>query len=188
MIKGEKIALSETTQLIYCFKKAQEKRRDVEPFLFHSGQWILASPLVCFGARSNSYGSFTAPTGGNLVAVKLVHRFGYVSCDDRDGIFWSFWGCGEHHALKAMVDTVITDDHNRILMPPTQLEKSIDGLKWYKIPGYNSQSPEIVLSRFSPTSVARGQRLRLWYGEDLANLSEGDNGGKVCCKVYVMYA
>ena len=80
MIKGEKIALSETTQLIQCFKKAQEKRRDVES-LFHSGQWILASPLVCFGAKGNTYGWFTAPIGGNLAAAKLVHQLGYVSCD-----------------------------------------------------------------------------------------------------------
>ncbi|XP_015762308.1 PREDICTED: uncharacterized protein LOC107341400 isoform X3 [Acropora digitifera] len=153
------------------------------------GQWILASPLVCFGAKGDSYGWFTAPINGSLVAVKLVHRFGYVSCAVRDGTYWSFWGCGENnvYGIKALVATVITDDHNRILMPPTQLEK-ISYLKWYKIPGYNSQSPEIILSRFSPTSVYRGKRLRLWYGEDLANLSEGDNGGKVCCKVYAMYA
>lgn len=151
------------------------------------GQWILASPLVCFGAKDNTNGWFTAPISGNLVAVKLVHLFGYVSCDVSDGTFWSFWGCGENQALKAQVDIVITDDHNNILMPPTQLVKN-HSVKWSKIPGYNSQSPEIVLSRFSPTSVHRGKRLRLWYGEDLANLSEGDNGGKVCCKVYAMYA
>ena len=90
--------------------------------------------------------------------------------------------------INELVDTVITDDHNRILMPPTQLEKNVDDTKWYKVPGYNSQSPDIVLSRFSPTSVARGQRLRLWFGEDLANLSEGNNGGRVCCKVYAVYS
>ena len=185
-LKGKEGA--QTNQIIVFFTK--EQRRDVESFLFHSGQWILASPLVCFGAKGNTNGRFTAPIRGNLVAVKLVHLFGYVSCHVYDGTFWSFWGCGENnsHGLKALVDTVITDDHNRILMPPTQLEKNIDRLKWYKIPGYNSQSPEIVLSRFSPTSVYRGKRLRLWYGEDLANLSEGDKGGKVCHKVYATYA
>ena len=48
-------------------------------------------PLVCFGARSNSYGSFTAPITGNLVAVKLVHQFGYVSCHVHVSTHWSFW-------------------------------------------------------------------------------------------------
>ena len=146
---------------------------------------------MCFQAKGNTNGWFSTPLGGDLVAVKLVHRFGYVSCNVLDGTFWSFWGCGENNAqgLKELVDTVITDDRNNILMPPTQFEKIHGHVKWYKVPGYNSQSPEIVLSRFgeTPVTVARGQRLRLWYGEDLANLSEGDNGGKVCCKVYVMY-
>ena len=184
-LKGKEGA--QTNQLIAFL--AKEQRRDFESFLFHSGQWILASPLVCFGAKGNTNGRFTAPISGNLVAVKLVHLFGYVSCDVSDSTFWSFWGCGENNSLglKALVDTVITDDHNNILMPPTQLVKLRSG-KWSKIPGYNSQSPEIVLSRFTTTSVHRGKRLRLWYGQDLANLSEEDNGGKVCCKVYVMYA
>ena len=119
--------------------------------MFHSGQWILASPLVCFGAKGDSYGWFTAPINGSLVAVKLVHRFGYVSCHVHDGTNWSFWGCGEHKykGVNRLVDTVITDDHNRILMPPTKLRKNLGGLKWYKIPGHNSQSPEVVLARFS---------------------------------------
>ena len=143
---------------------------------------------MCFGAKGNSYGSFTAPIGGNLVAVKLVHRFGYVSCDVHGSTHWSFWGCGEHRHVNALVDTVITDSHNRILTPPKQFERDLGGVKWYKIPGYNSQSPEIVLSRFSSTPVNRGKRLRLWYAEDLVNVGEGTNGGRVCCKVYAMYS
>ena len=154
-------------------------------FIQVGGFW----PLVwcVFGAKGNSYGSFTAPIGGNLVAVKLVHRFGYVSCNVRHGTGWSFWGCVSPNAYE-LVDTVITDSHNGIVMPPRQLEWNNRGYKWYKIPGYNSQSPEIVLSRFSSTPVYRGKRLHLWYGEDLFNHGEEDNGGRVCCKVYAMYS
>ena len=145
---------------------------------------------MCFGAKGNSYGSFTAPIRGYLVVVKLAHRFGYVSCDVHRGTHWSFWGCGENqwNGINALVDTVITDSCNRILMPPTQFERDLGSFKWYKIPGYNSQSPEIVLSRFSSTPVYRGKQLRLCYAEDLVNRSEGDNGGRVCCKVYAMYS
>ena len=32
--------------------------------------------------------------------------------------------------------------------------------------------------------MASGEELRLWYGEDLANVFEEDNGGRVCCDVY----
>ena len=127
-LKGKEGA--QTNQLIAFF--AKEQRRDVESFLFRSGQWILASPLLCFGAKGNRYGWFTAPIGGNLVAVKLNHWFGYVSCHVHDGTNWSFWGCGEykHKGPNRLIDTVTTDDHNRILMPPTQLEKNLGGLKW----------------------------------------------------------
>ena len=38
-----------------------------------------------------------------------------------------------------------------------------------------------------PRSVIRGEELRLWYGEDLADYSEADNGGRVCCDVYALY-
>ena len=55
-LKGKEGA--QTNQIIVFFTK--EQRRDVESFLFHSGQWILASPLVCFGAKGNGY------TGGSL--------------------------------------------------------------------------------------------------------------------------
>ena len=68
---------------LYNFLKKHRRTngRDVKSFLFHSDQWILASPRVCFGAKDNSYGTFAAPIDGNLVAVKkLVHQFGYVSC------------------------------------------------------------------------------------------------------------
>ena len=71
---------------------------------------------MCFGAKDNSYGSFTAPLTGHLVAVKLVHRFGYVCCHARRGSYWSFWGCGERHS-DGLVNTIITDHYYRILMP-----------------------------------------------------------------------
>ncbi len=57
---------------------------------------------------------------------------------------------------------------------------------WYELPGYNSLSPEIVLSFNSPYSVYYGRNFRLWYGEDLVSYWEDDNGGRVCCDVYAL--
>ena len=175
---------------LYIFLKKHRRTNgrdhDVKSFLFHSDQWILASPRVCFGAKGNSYGTFTAPIDGKLVAVKLVHQFGYVSCHTNDGKNWSFWGCGK--GVSEMVNTVITDSSDHTLMPPKQFENLVSGVKYYKIPGYYSTSPEIILSSFSSTPVEAGKQLRLWYGEDLQNLHEGDNGGRVCCTVYAMYS
>ena len=38
-----------------------------------------------------------------------------------------------------------------------------------------------------PHQVNSGQELRLWYGEDLVNWAEGDNGGYSCCDVYARF-
>lgn len=86
--------------------------------------------------------------------------------------------------MGSYVDVTITTSGNRILLPPSQFI-TMSSTKWSKIPGYNSLSPELVLSVFSsPPAVASGQELRLWYGEDLVNKIESDNGGISCCEVY----
>ena len=145
---------------------------------------------MCFGAKNNQFGRFYVPSSGKLGAVKLVHRYGYVSCDTRKISHWSYWGCGTTPCSPARddVNIVITTSANHTILPAKEFIVS-ETLKWYKIPGYNSLSPELVLSVFSqPHGVTAGQELRLWNGEDLVNQSEGDNGGSACCDVYVHYA
>ena len=143
---------------------------------------------VCFEAKGNRFGRFYVPRG-RLAAIKLVHLYGYVSCHVHGPSFWSYWGCGDNPSmgLNTQVNAVITDSDNHILLPPIQFQK-ISNLKWYKVPGYNSLSPELVLPFFtSPRRVHRKQELRVWYGENLVNLSEGDNGGTVCADVYALF-
>ena len=139
---------------------------------------------MCFGARDNRFGKFLVPFSGKLASVKLVHVYGYVTCDKNKAYHWSYWGCGQHSSVKTNVDAVITTSGGSILLPSSQFITH-KTLKWSLIPGYNSLSPELVLSAFSnPPSATRGQELRLWYGEDLAKTGEGDNGGTSCCDVY----
>lgn len=150
--------------------------------------WRKANPSpVCFGARNNQYGSFKAPVSGRVIAVKLVHLYGFVTCHKFNPNYWSFWGCG--HGLVDLVNVVITTSSNNIFLPPSQFMKFAHSAgKWAKVPGYNSFSPEIVLSRFSTAFyVHAGHSLRLWYGEDLVNYTEGDNDGRVCADVYLLY-
>ena len=62
-------------------------------------------------------------------------------------------------------------------------------------------SPSLVMSSFTSNTtkvnyprqpdVREGDDLRVWYGEDLADLSESDfnendNGGEVCCDVFTL--
>ena len=104
--------------------------------------------------------------------------------------YWSYWGCGDNQwkELNTQVNVVITDSNNHILLPPSQfLNTKITSLKWYKVPGYNSLSPELVLHFFtSPKWVHPNQELRVWYGENLVK-QNGDNGGKVCADVYALF-
>ena len=143
---------------------------------------------MCFGAKDGQFGKFSVPSAGSLLAIKLVHLYGYFTCSKNKVYHWSYWGCGAHSSLRDHVDVVITTSTNGVLLPPSQF--ITDGtLKWSKIPGYNSLSPELVLSVFSsPLTVTSGQVLRLWYGEDLANNGgQGDNGGTSCCNVFARF-
>ena len=159
--------------------------------IFPLGNWQKANTApVCFGTRDTQPGSFYLPSGGGLAAIKLVHLYGYVSCDVRHPQHWSFWGCGQHSSLKQEVDVVITtSDDKQIILPPAEFMKyKHQGGKWARVPGYDSFSKEIVLTPFAkPYPVLAGQQLRLWYGEDLDDYTESDNGGKVCCDVYAQF-
>ena len=156
---------------------------------FLSAHWqkMNTSP-VCFGAKNNKFGKFRAPYGGKLAAVKLVYLHGYVTCAVNSPTpQWSFWGCGNKPSVINHVNVVITTSSNSIILPPRQFFTLGRG-KWSEIPGYNSFSPEIILSFISGShSVHAGEHLRLWYGEDHLNWTEGDNDGRVCCDVYALY-
>jgi len=150
--------------------------------------WVkLNSYPVCFGARKNTFGSFSVPYGGKITAVKLVHLSGYVTCDRRKFSYWSFWGCGKRPAVKDHVGVVITNSTSYIITPQSPFLKSTPPGKFSNLPRFKSFSPEIILPRFSPFPVISGEELRLWYGEDLVGFTEHDNDGRVCCNVYALY-
>ena len=114
-----------------------------------------------------------------------------MSCLAVGPTYWSYWGCGDNqwNGINTQVNVVITDSNNQILLPPSQfLNTKAASLKWYKVPGYNSLSPELVLHFFTSAKwVHPNQELRVWYGENLVNVSEGNNGGKVCADVYALF-
>ena len=141
---------------------------------------------MCFGAKGNQFGKFSVPSGGRLLAIKLVHLHGYVTCKKSKVDHWSYWGCNAFSSLRDQVDVAITTSTNGVILPPSQF--ITNGKKWSKIPGYNSLSPELILSVFSsPLTVTSGQVLRLWYGEDLVKGWEGDNDGTSCCDVFARF-
>ena len=145
---------------------------------------------MCFSAKHNLFGKFYLPSRGKLAAIKLVHLYGYVSCAATHPGYWSYWGCGHNHLTKNQINVVITDAHDRIILPPNQLIVSgwLAAAKWYHDVGYSSLSPELVLSVFShPRHVSSGQEFHVWYGENLVNAYDQDNDGTVCSDVYALY-
>lgn len=55
----------------------------------------------------------------------------------------------------------------------------------YDLPGYGLYSPQLVFSDPGFHYLYYGQRMRIWYGEDLFNYTEKDNHGFTCMDVYV---
>ena len=142
---------------------------------------------MCFGARNNRFGRFYLPSRGRLAAIKLVHLYGYVSCETGTSTSWSYWGCA---GLRGEVNVVITTRANRVILPAGHFLVNANrraGM-WSRLPGYDSLSSVLVLRFFShPLKVRRRQQLRLWYGEDLMNWTQADNGGRSCGYVYALY-
>ena len=143
---------------------------------------------MCFGAKGNQYGSFKTPFHGKLAAIKLVHLYGYVSCVSHIKSSWTYWGCNILECYPRWRDRIgvaITNSTNDLLLPTSHFKVETS---WYKIPGYHSLSPELVLSFFSnPHLMSSAEELHLWYGEDLLDYTESDNDGKACCDVYALF-
>ena len=97
---------------------------------------------VCFGAKDNQFGLFWIPVSGALVAVRLNHVSGTVSCSRGSK---SFWGCGTLPSLES-IRIIITNSSDYALLPQKPQF-------FYTIPGYNSNSPQLVFPGF-PTPLA----------------------------------
>ena len=152
----------------------------------------ISTTPVCFGAKDNQFGAFNIRTEGFLSAIKLVHVSGSVTCDESSSAsnpdqYKSKWGCATTHPYvgKTPLNTVITGSDNKILFPKDHHEHAS---LWYKMEHFDSNSDLLVFQRFhDPLYVAAGQELRLWFGEDLKDVNENDNGGRTCAHVFAFY-
>ena len=143
-------------------------------------RWVqLNKSPVCFGAKGNSFGKFTYDRNVFVSSFMLVHRSGKVSCDKRDPEYFSYWGC---LANSTDIRVVITDEKNKMLAPS---ETSLHKYGGYTLEGFTSSSSAIVFcAPKKPHCVFANSELRLWYGEDFLDSTEGDNVGTTCADVY----
>ena len=144
-------------------------------------EWEPISNKVCFHAKGDLPGIIYMHKTGFLVAIKLVYRSGAMKCVATDT--GSNWGCDDSSKLNVF----ITDEKREVIFPSKQ-QVTLAAGNWYTLPGTLSVDEELVFSDFcSPTYVSNGDHLRIWWGEDLINYSEGDNVGNVCVKVFAVF-
>lgn len=145
---------------------------------------------VCFGAKDDSYGSFTIPTSGNIITFKLKYLNGSVSCyKNNQDVNKSNWGCKRP---DLGMGTYITDSTRNRLLPK---EEYLNGhhCEYYSLPWAKTNSPELLFDNFSdPLRVETNQKFQVWFCEDFLDKSdcdESDNGDeKTCAEVYGLYA
>lgn len=114
---------------------------------------------------------------GSIVSFKLVHLRGQISCRTVDSRY-SYWACDKGDILQ----TFITNASNAVVLPP------LSDIPNYQISGMRSDSSELTFNNLTvPLKVAPGQEFRVWYREDLKDVSESDNGGKTCMDIYSLY-
>lgn len=60
---------------------------------------------------------------------------------------------------------------------------------WYWVPfASTASSKEIVFTDFAnPFYFPMNKQMRIWYGEDLKDWTEGNNYGRVCVHVYAKF-
>lgn len=133
---------------------------------------ILAKNL-CIGSKGDSYATFGIPRGVTSVDdILLVHKSGAVSCTRNGG--GTKFGCNNDERIAIF----ITDEQNNVVVP----DGHHDG-EFYFVDGFKGDSPTLVFQ--DEVKWNGGWWYRVWYGEDLYNVSEGDNTDwKTCFDVY----
>ena len=148
---------------------------------------------MCFGARDDSYGVFNVTQGGYIGALKLVHLYGVLRCYPGSPI--SYWGCiSSYYGDKTLMTFISHPDERSILLPRPNTTQM--GGPWggcdndfiYKLDRFNDVSPEVIFNTTSdPLQVSLDQQFWIWFGQDFADCSEGNNRGESCVDVFGWY-
>ena len=158
-----------------------------------SENWISMTPsAVCFGAKDDSYGSFKIPFPGKIITFKLIYLNGIMSCREDTPSYNSKWGCKVPDLNNHPMGTHITDSSKQRILPKSQHFKRGSGCladTYYNLPWATPDSPELIFDNFtSPLPVTENQEFQVWFGEDLNNCYEDNNGPeKTCADVYGLY-
>lgn len=90
------------------------------------------------------------------------------------------FGC---RARNEKIGVVVTDQYNNVIIPEKTL---LDSKKEFSLAGFHANSDHIIFSNYTKP-VLRGQKMRLWYSQDLFNTEERGNSGSSCSDVYAKF-
>lgn len=152
---------------------------------------------VCIGAKDNSFGTFVSPFNGKVKTFRLVHLSGGVA-----HVGWPLdytglgnWGTKAYFMLLLLrtfpmrIELHVTHENNTRITPPPGYPLDMDYDRMgYDLPGFTNMSPELIFPEISPQiTVKKGQRFRIWFGQDLSDNTDFDNLGTTCADVYIYY-
>ena len=148
--------------------------------------WTLLSDHVCYEGLGNAYGSFTFPSDGNLIALKLQHISGLITCSKNNPLFGSsIWTCNSDNTK---LSTVITDSEKNIIFPPGVTMNEIVARVEFSDPTAYQMGPNELLYKRPRVAVTKGTSFQIWNTNDLGgDRADLDNAGRHCVKVFGKY-
>ena len=139
---------------------------------------------VCFQTSGNSPGKFDSPYDGFISAIKMVHLFGAVTCDNRQYNHYSNWGCLNHSSHGPNDLNIFLVNKNKQILRETEDYT----WSWYRSELFTSTSKEFVFSNVkSPLYVNEGFQFELWYGDDMKDRNEDYSQGESCADAYAHF-
>lgn len=150
---------------------------------FQGADWVSLGSNICYGAKWSSYAAIKLPVDGFIVAIRLVHKSGQVTCQNTEATNWSFWGCS---LFSTTIRTYITDNKNQVIFPTKDIPTGNDTS--YNLPGFIGTDTELVFRNQCTAMYGRkGKHIRIWYGDDLKKINTPDNDGRHCVDVYAIF-
>ncbi len=140
---------------------------------------------VCYSGKGNSYGIFLVDKHITAHQVKLVHVSGKISCAGVKN--YGIFNCPHNNLLKRSFEVHLTDSDNKVIVPAPPVQYAIKEKAWYHLHGNIPGTNNVVFSTGSkPYTFKKENVYRVWYGEDLFGIWEGDNLGTLCVDVYAL--
>lgn len=140
--------------------------------------WILQGTGICYGAKDNDYGNFTFQQNCQLVALRLRHVSGKITCAKREAAdHYSRWGCQN---FRRDIKTFVVEPRNNQLWYPEKYTASLV----YWLDGFMPDDDVLILKK--KANFTAGNQLQIWYSEDwIGGKGEEDNEGRHCIEVDV---